>query len=116
MPDYKLSREEQETVIRGNAASQEWEIVTADPRIIRRMAKQGYQPAERTNPWGYVSFTVPLDRVRILNAEKRKATGRPFAGKESLGRPANSRAISDQNLSDMVLQGGRPNDPRRDLY
>ncbi len=40
MVDFKLSREEQETVIRGNAASQEWEIVTADPRIIRRMARQ----------------------------------------------------------------------------
>jgi hypothetical protein len=71
MSDYKLTREEQETVILGNAASQKWEVVTADPRIIRKMAKQGYQPDDRPNPWGYVSFTVPLDRIKIGKAVKR---------------------------------------------
>ncbi len=68
---YKLTLEERETVINGNAARRTWEVVTADPRIVRRMAKQGYKPDERDNPWGYVSFTVPFDRVRILRPEKR---------------------------------------------
>ncbi len=31
-------------------------------------------PDERENPWGYVSFTVPFDRVKILKPEKRKLT------------------------------------------
>ncbi len=82
MSNYKLSREEQETVINGNAASQEWEICTADPRIIRRLKRQGYKPDERENPWGYVSFIVPFDRVRILRPEKRRtgfAVKRPVA-------------------------------------
>ncbi len=72
--NVRLSREEQETIINGNAASQSWDVCTADPRIIRRMEKQGYKPDERENPWGYVSFTVPFDRVRILRPEKRKLT------------------------------------------
>jgi hypothetical protein len=72
MSELNLTREEQETIIRGNAASKTWEVVTADPRILRRMEKQGYQPDPRKNPWGYISFTVPFDRVRILKAEKRK--------------------------------------------
>ncbi len=67
----QLTREEQETIIKGNAASRTWDVCTADPRIIRRMEKQGYKPDERENPWGYVSFAVPFDRVRILRPEKR---------------------------------------------
>ena len=81
MADYKLTREEQETIIRGNAASKEWEIVTADPRTIRRMERQGYKPDDRPDPWGYVSFTLPFDRIAIRKAEKRK-TG--FAVKKAV--------------------------------
>ncbi len=88
---YKLAGEERETTINGNAASRSWEVVTADPRIIRRMAKQGYKPDSRENPWGYVSFTVPFDRIAIRKAEKRKATGKPFSGH------ANSRIPESQN-------------------
>ncbi len=72
MTNCRLTREEQETIINGNAASQEWEICTADPRIIRRMTKKGYHPDKRENPWGFVSFTVPFGHVKILKAEKRK--------------------------------------------
>ncbi len=92
----QLTKQEQETIIKGNAASREWEVVTADPRIIRRMAKQGYKPDERENPWGYVSFTVPFDRIGIRKAEKRKATGKPFQ------RAANSRVPASQDSSGMV--------------
>lgn len=82
MGDYKLTREEMETVILGNAASQEWQISTADSRIIRKLAKQGYQPGGRENPSGYASFTIPYDRLRFLKAEKRR-TG--FALRAKLG-------------------------------
>jgi hypothetical protein len=98
MPEYKLTREEQETVIRGNAASQAWEIIAADPRIIRKMEKQGYKPDGRRNPWGFFSFTVPFDRVKIAKAEKRKATGRPFPSKA----PANSHVSGNQDSVAMV--------------
>jgi hypothetical protein len=67
-----LTREEQETIIRGNAAAKTWEVVTADPRIKRRMETQGYKPDDRKNPWGYISYTIPFSRIRILKAEKRK--------------------------------------------
>ena len=72
MFDYKLTREEQETIIKGNAASREWEIITADPRTIRRLEKQGYKPDDRPNPWGYISYTLPLDRIAIRKASNRK--------------------------------------------
>jgi hypothetical protein len=83
MPDYRLTREEQETIILGNAGSQEWDICTADPRIIRKLERQGFKPDDRPNPWGYVSFTVPLDRLKIARSEKRKPTGRPFESKSA---------------------------------
>ncbi len=76
MVTYRLSREEQETVINGNVASQTWDLITADPRIIRRMEKQGYTPDQRQNPWGFVSFPVPFDRLRILRREKRRMSER----------------------------------------
>ncbi len=72
MTDYKLTREEQETTILGNAVSREWDICTADPKMIRRMERQGYHPDARPNPWGYVSFTIPLNKISILRAGKRE--------------------------------------------
>ncbi len=98
MTDRNLTKEEMETIIRGNAASKEWEILTADPRMIRRMGKQGYRPDDRPNPWGYVSFTLPFDKVKIVKAERRKATGRPFPSKSS----ANSRVSGNQSSTAMV--------------
>lgn len=93
-----LTREEQETVIRASVADSTWNVCTADPRIIRLMERQGYQPDLRKNPWGYVSFTVPFDRVKIKPAVKRKPTGRPFQSKPA----ANSRNPEDQKPSGMV--------------
>lgn len=69
-----LSREERETVILGNAASREWEVCTADPRIIRKLERQGYKREGRENPWGYVSFRLPFNRLSIRKREGRKLT------------------------------------------
>jgi hypothetical protein len=87
MSEYRLYRDEKETIILGSAASRTWDICTADPRIIRKMKMQGYKPDNKTNPWGYASFTLPFEKVRIVKAEKRKTSGRPFQSISS----ANSR-------------------------
>jgi hypothetical protein len=98
MPDYKLTRDEMEPIIRGSAGSREWEIITADPKIIRRMDKQGYRPDGKQNPHGFLSFTVPADRVRIGKAEKAK---RGFAAKKSVGLH-NNVTSGNQNSPGMV--------------
>ncbi len=83
MTEYKLTREEQETVILGNAASQTWNVCTADLRIIRLMERQGYKPDEKANPWGYTSYAVPFDRLKIMRPVKGKPRGRSFQSKLS---------------------------------
>jgi hypothetical protein len=98
MSEPKLTREEMETVILGNAASMTWDFVTADPKMIRKLQRQGYTPDSRRNPLGYVSFTIPFDRVRIAKAEKRKLP----EGHSFLKRTRNSVGFSTQNLSGMV--------------
>ena len=95
MENFKLTSQEKETIIRGNAGSREWEVVTADPRIIRKMAKQGYRPDERPNPWGYTSYTIPFAKVRIGKAISGKR-GKPFSGAAKL------RTKTDQNELAMV--------------
>ena len=106
MSDYRLTREEMETVILGNAASQTWDVCTADPRIIRRMARQGYKPDKRENPWGYVSFTVPFDRVKVLRPEKRKLSPEHCEAlrksQSERNRPTNRTVPEDQNSPAMV--------------
>ena len=83
MSAYKLTREEQETTIQGNAASQQWEVVTEDPRIIRKMERQGYKPNSERNPWGYISYTVPFTTVRIGKAVSIKRPN-SFSGRGNL--------------------------------
>jgi hypothetical protein len=92
---YKLTREEMETVIRGNAADKEWEIITADQRIIRKLGKQGYRPCSNPNPWGYVSFSVPFAKIRIGKAVSLKR-GKFFSAH------ANLHVKTDQNQTAMV--------------
>lgn len=101
MGKCNLTREEQETVILGNAANRIWEIVTADPKMIRRFKKQEYKPDDRPNPCEYVSLTLPLDRVKIAKADKRKASGKPFALKNT----ANSRVGETQSSIKSLGQG-----------
>ncbi len=48
----QLSREEQETIIKGNAASQTWEVVTADPRIIPANGEAGLHARRTRKPVG----------------------------------------------------------------
>lgn len=80
--DYKLKAEEKETIIRGYCKGKEMELVTADPKYIRLMKKQGYSENDTPNPWGYVSFTFPASRLRILRKEKRKMPEGQFKSKQ----------------------------------
>jgi len=66
----ELTREEQETIVRTNAISKTWEVVTADPKIIRQLERKGWTRDERKNPSGYYSFTI--DRLSFPRKEKRK--------------------------------------------
>lgn len=77
--DYKLTKEERETVIRASAADSDWDVCTADPRIARYLMKQGYAPDpdhQFSDP--YMAFRMPFGRLRFLKREKRKPSGRPF--------------------------------------
>ncbi len=77
---HKLTREERETIIRCSAADQEWDVCTADPRIIRYLIRQRYVPEpdqQLSEP--YVVFTVQFSRLRFLKREKRRPAERPFA-------------------------------------
>lgn len=83
---YKLTREEQETVIRSSAAEDGWDICSADPRVIRYLKRQGYDPAPDHQLSGYLRCRVPFSKVRIrkrevsMSAERRAglAFGRKF--------------------------------------
>jgi hypothetical protein len=88
----KLTREEQETLVRTAASDHEWDFWTADPKFVRRLEKLGYEPV-RDHQYGW-SCRVPLDRLKVLPRQKRKATGRPFRSKSC----ATGRAPEHQNI------------------
>jgi hypothetical protein len=95
MGEYKLTREEMETHVWGNAASDEWEIYTADPKDIRRMDKLGYPVVER-DEFG-ARYRVPRRAIRFGRLEKRKPTGAALTrNADKLQNPSLEREISDQ--------------------
>jgi hypothetical protein len=86
-----LSREEMETVIRCSVADQEWDIVTADPRMIRYLEKRGYQKiVDEQFKAPYFSFKVPFRRLRFLAKEKR------------IGRPPNIARLARNGSADTL--------------
>jgi len=93
----KLSREEMETTILGNAVSNsDWTITTADPRIIRKLQKLGWE-SKALGAGPYLRFILPFPKIRFARPENRKPTGRPFTKRtKDLAAHANSREISDQ--------------------
>jgi hypothetical protein len=96
-----LTRQEQETHVWGNRASDEWEIYTADPKYIRRLTRLKY-PVVSSDNFG-TRFRVPLHAVRFGSLTKRKAAGRPFVKRpENPTDPANTREIPGQKLPAMV--------------
>jgi hypothetical protein len=73
---YRLTKEEQETVIRSSAADQEWDVCTADPRVIRYLKRQGYEPEPDYQLRDHLSCRIPYRKLRIskkagLTAEQK---------------------------------------------
>ena len=73
---YRLTKAEQETVIRCSAADQDWDICTADPRFVRYLKRQGYEPAPDYQGRDYLSCRIPYRKLRLskkagLTAEQR---------------------------------------------
>ncbi len=73
---YRLTREEQETVIGCSAADREWDVCTADPRFARYLRRQGYEPEPDFQFHDCVFCRIPFRKLRIskkagLTAERR---------------------------------------------
>lgn len=73
---YRLARGEQDTVIGGSAADQEWDVCTANPRFIRYLKRQGYEPAPDYQLGDHLSCRISYRRLRIskkagLTAEQK---------------------------------------------
>ncbi len=67
----KLAKEERETIIRASAADTTWDIWTDDPKIERRMARNGWKGVVHGSGQ---RFSIPLRAVTI---RKRKAVMEP---------------------------------------
>ena len=70
---YRLTKEEQETVIRSSAADQEWDVCTADPRFIRYLKRQGYEPGPDHQFPDHMSCKVPFRKLRIRRIAELRA-------------------------------------------
>ena len=72
----KLSREEQETVIRASAADDCWDIWTCDPRIIRLLKRRGYitKSDHQSKGGDAVSVKIPSSQIVIRSAKRRTLT------------------------------------------
>jgi hypothetical protein len=100
MSKYRLTREEQETSIRTNAAAREWDFFTLDKKYMRQLQKLGYQ-LKKDHQGGW-SCRVPLNSIRIRRngAPKRKASPESIAAlaraRASSKSPDNNQGNSDQ--------------------
>jgi hypothetical protein len=70
---YRLTKEEQETVIRCSAADQEWDVCTVDPRFIRHLNRQGYHPEPDYQFPDHMSCKVLFRKLRIRRISELKA-------------------------------------------
>jgi hypothetical protein len=74
---YRLTKEEQETVIRCSAADQEWDVCTADPRMIRYLTKRSWTRQPDYQDSTFLFCRLPFAKLRVLRPEKRKGRQRP---------------------------------------
>ena len=70
---YRLTKAEQETVIRCSAADQEFDVCTADPKVIRYLRRQGYHPEPDYQFPDHMSCKVPFRKLRIRRIAELKA-------------------------------------------
>jgi len=105
----RLTREEQETVIRSSAADSEWDICSADPKFIRYLKRQGYEPVPDHQLSDYLSCKVPISKVRLakrdakLTAKQRAVLARGVKFNKENRRSARDKTENRTNTMDSVL-------------
>lgn len=52
-------------MIRSSAADQEWDVITADPRMVRYLKRQGWELKTDHQIPAPVSYKVPFRKLRI---------------------------------------------------
>lgn len=97
--NYRLTKEEQETSILGNADSREWDIVTADPKYIRAFERKGWKAEGPADEFGAKHFKLPLRAIGIRTSKKR------LGGAGIAALQARKASRIDQNPPDMVGHG-----------
>ena len=90
----KLSRQEQETVIRTSAANKFWDVWTCDPKFIRRFAKAGYE--SRVEQHG-TAITVPLNGLSIRSAKSLKPSRRLLDHLHQVNQPATEAPTTSES-------------------
>ncbi len=90
----KLSRQEQETVIRTSSADNFWDVWTCDPKFIRRFAKAGYEPTKQQH--GTV-FTVPLNGLSIRSAKSLKPIRKLLQHLRQVNQPATEAPTTSES-------------------
>jgi hypothetical protein len=104
--ESKLTREEQETHVWGNAGSNEWEVYTTDPKHLRRFDRLQYQVIHEDR-FGK-RYRVPIHAVRFGRPERTKRAlserQRGNIVKAQAARKSKQVLLSseDQNLPAMV--------------
>ena len=94
----KLTREEQETIIRANALDQEWDVFTEDPRMIRYLTKQGYKlehDYQISDGW---MCMVPFRKLRISRREVKRSA-KQIATSAKLAKLTGKRRSSAEDES-----------------
>jgi hypothetical protein len=90
----RLTKEEQETGIRSSAADQEWDVCTADPRMIRYLTRRGWTLQPDYQDSTFLFCRLPFAKLRVLRPEKRKGRQRPAFSE--LASPDNAGSMAGE--------------------
>ena len=68
----KLTRMEQETIVRTSDADDCWVVSTVSPKFVRKFERLGYQTDDTVlNPDGYRAFKAPLNLISFWRPRKK---------------------------------------------
>jgi hypothetical protein len=116
MPDIKLSREERETQLLTNEATDSWDFWSCSDRWIRKVQKLGY-PVQKDHQGG-CSCKIPIDKIAIrgAHARKRQISQASLAalakGRKGPKSPDTDRQPREKEATVIVGQGGREGEAR----
>ncbi len=101
----RLTREEQETIIVCSAADSEWIISTADPRFVRYLERQGYEPELDGQFSGCVGCRVPFRKVRIRKRRDLRPERKAELAKRFKTTPKNWTVPEDESQKTTLGMG-----------